>query len=382
MKLEDFMKEDPLLTINNRFNLLLVYCQKRPAYLFSKSTPCDIKEINHVIKRFPFFNCTLVGKSYLIHIKKLPKRGEDDTLTYYIGKCLGYSYPMKTLIRDWNYETSVRYWLYINNKKYFIFAQILKFKSQLKSKLNDFNEVANKLGYRVEEEITRRKRNKNYLTPYDIKNINIPIQILFNLLLVYHTYRKAFFLMEWDIDIKIIKKYFPNVFKFKKIEYDSKDCYLISLDELPPVPKNAKKEAGIGYTYLDLYLGKVLHYSCPGQFINRPIYSGITYYVNKVQFLSEICWEFRDIEDKTIKFNRIAKLYGWKVSSEMNKNKRVKTMIVNKLIRNIENKDLKNKIKKLLAGEIKSFIYKGNENLDDLRGFIIKENNKISLFIE
>lgn len=198
----------------------------------------------------------------------------------------------------------------------------------------------------------------------DIPNIKIPLPILFNILLVFYDKRNAFYLMEWDFDIDIIKKYFPNIFIYTEFE----NYYIISKNKLHPIGKDKI-----------IWLGEVLEYSCPGQIINRPIYSAISYYINDELFMSEICHNYKNIKDKTKEFKSIAVFYNLKLTSEKVKNKRVKIGIINHLIKNIKDKDLKNNIKSLLLGEINSFIYKGDENIEYLNNYIIKNDNKIKI---
>lgn len=384
MENEDFMKEDKYLNLTDRFNLLLVYRNKRPAYLYYGDILMfkEKEVIKHIKEKFPIFKIKKYSRfSYLIYIKPLPVKKENEDKEIWLGKVLGYDSPMNlTMEADSKYKFRhfVSYRLLYKNKKIPIYAERFRYKKDFKSKLKSFNE----LGYKVIEEFKtiKNKENwkkiKNKKIEKEVIDLNIePLSILFNLLLVYEDVRPVFYLMEWqDFDIKIIKDL--KLFKVKKFE----DGYLISKDDYGYPPKDSHKKIVEGVTELDFWLGRILGYSCPGQFINRPIYSGISYYVNGERFLSEICWDYENIRDKTKLYNKVAEKYNLKVTSEITKNQRVKPQIVDKLIRNLKNKTLKNNIKKLLSGEIKEFSYKGKENLVELEGFIIRENNKITLF--
>jgi hypothetical protein len=205
--------------------------------------------------------------------------------------------------------------------------------------------------------------------------MEIPLPILFNLLLVYHKVRKAFYMMEWDYDIKKIKKYFPNTFFYKRIN----KYFLISLVELPPIKEDYKYDIIPGVSFLDLELGKILEYSCPGQIIIKPIYSGITYYINGEQFQSEICWRYKDIKDKTKFYRKIAKMYDLKLTSEKAKNVRVNDLKANKLVKNVKDKNLRKKLKDLFTGRINSFKYEGDDHAIFFTDLVKYKDNIVTL---
>ena len=390
MEIENFFKENKYLTVSDLFNLLLVYRGARPAFLTSYLYKEDLvtrnnkseEKIDYIKKNFPFFKITKLNKqenrkyiNVLIHLKTLPKKQEQESEVHYLGRVLGYSKPLNNLKEQKlkKYVWNLTYQLILGDKKYNIFGERLIYKKDLKSKKKIFDKVAKEIGGSVEEIITK-KIIKEEIKKLDNSQMKIPLPILFNLLLVYHKKRLAFYMMEWEYEIKNVKKYFPDIFVYTKLD----NYYLISLQELPPIPQETNLIRP-GVTNIDIYLGEVLGYSCPGQMIVKPIYSGISYFINEELFQSETCWRYQDIKDKTEIYQEVAKLYNLKLTSEKVKNIRVNNLKSNKLIKNVKNIKLKEKLKELFMGKIESFKWNSDDDYFHFNDLVNYKNKTVTI---
>ena len=181
--MEDIMNLD--LSLGDRFNLLLVFRRKRPAFIpvmpGKKDSegrpvrlPLDVKRkiIKDINKKIPFFVITLVptikphlGDSIFISRKKLPKQKKNETIDHYRGRLLGYDVPlvdMKANANKLRFTKFVSYYLYRNDERMaHIFGERVNFFNQINpQKLKDFDQVAREIGYRVKlgkKKVDRKK---------------------------------------------------------------------------------------------------------------------------------------------------------------------------------------------------------------------------------
>jgi len=165
--------------------------------------------------------------------------------------------------------------------------------------------------------------------------------------------------------------------------FDDNESYIISRRILPPFPSEPNHIVKDSATELDMYLGRILEYSCPGQMIDRIKYSAITYSINGVDFLSEICRNANDIRDKTKQFEFIAKELGWELKSVIRKDISLsnKRGLLKRFTNDFEG-ELKEKMTQILKGEIEEFEWKNKEDLKkikDIKRFVTVKGNKVKV---
>ena len=394
----DFMKPIKGLGMVDQFNCLLVYKKKRPAYLLAfcpseknkynaKIIKYHDKKVSQVKKHYPFLHVSQAGNSCFVHKNKLPARQKDETLIHYTGRILGYSHPFDDMQTQfsWKYRTVVNYYLITEKDIYQIYPEVMQYKSDLINRLKGFQEVAAKIGYKVELEVRRELTDLRFPienatnTKLDPERNKENYAILFNLALVFSNIRDAYYPMEWAeyITQKDIEEIFPKLFKFKPLG----NSFIVHKRRLAPFPKNPEKEVKPGVTELDMYLGKVLEYSCPGEMIDRVRYSSINYYVNGVRFLSEICRNEKDLKDRTKWHQHVANKLGWKLKTEFKKNVPLKTGLVKRFSNEFEG-ELKTKMINILKGNIKEFEWNNKEDLKKIRAikkFVKVKGNKVQV---
>ena len=182
MEEQNFMNPIEGLTIKEQFNCLLVYKGKRPAFYLADSTRYikkfnkldkakSIEENFDVVKNekgyekaklveehYPSLKVSRCYRMFIVHTKPLPDK--ENNSCYWAGKALGYDCPASNIkiLGKWENPYAVEYYLITNEEKIQIYAEILEFKSQFKDKQKDFQEVADKLNYKVES-IIRKKYN-------------------------------------------------------------------------------------------------------------------------------------------------------------------------------------------------------------------------------
>lgn len=201
--------------------------------------------------------------------------------------------------------------------------------------------------------------------------------ILFNLALIFYKLRKAYYPMEFQeyITEEDIEKVFPNMFIYTPI----KDYFIVSFRRRLNIPKNLDDEVSPNVSVMDMYLGELLDYSCPGEMIDRVNYAGISYYINGVLFLSEICRDIKNIKNKTEEYKRIAEKLKWELTSEITQHNSLKKGLIYKYTRDFEG-ELKNNMKQILSGVITEFKWNNKKDLQkikDLKKFVKIVKNKV-----
>lgn len=426
----DFMKPIKNLSISDQFNCLLVYKGKRPAYL------CGIDKLETIKKHYSFLQTTTDEHnshvSVFVHLNKLPLRKKNETKIHYYGRVLGYSLPLDSMLITQKWKTSIliEYFLIVENTEHLLHTEVLHYKNQFVNKLKDYKEVAHKInsdvGICVRKKylnfpihLAKNTKNKHgaFISTKLDPNTNIQnYAILFNLALVFYGSRKAYYPMEFREYLTggDIEKVFPNMFIYTPIkDYFIVSCEILNdmplayhpkemprhffLNDMPlawyhaepeahiirhkrrGIPENLDDEVSPNVSVMDMYLGELLGYSCPGEMIDRVNYAGISYYINGVLFLSEICRDIKNIKDKTEEYKKIAEKLKWKLTSEITQHNSLKTGLIYKYTRDFDEK-LKNKMTQILSGDITEFEWNNKKDLQkikDLKKFVKVVKNKV-----